>query len=91
MTISFSTCVYGRTKDILSNGFLRQQLDIINYDFSDKTIIVNQTTDRGSIIGLVKTYFPDFKIRFTEDDYEEVLKYFNLTRKVLDVSYWYSI
>jgi hypothetical protein len=91
MTISFSTCIYDKTKDILSNGFLRNQLNIINYPFDEKTIIVNQTNDRGYIIGLVKTYFPDFNIRFTEDDYIDVLKYFNLTKEKVNPGYWYSI
>lgn len=93
MRVTFSTNVYENTYSaVLLEGRLKIQLEATkNYPFYDKTIIVNEVKNREKVTNIIKTNFPDFKIYYSEDDFEEVLKYFGITKPELTYGYQYSI
>lgn len=91
MKVSFSINVYeGNYQKVLLDGFLKQQLDIIDYDFCDKNITLTDISDKEYIINIIKSEFPNFKIYDTSCNQEEVLNYFNLKIEDIQPSY-YSI
>jgi len=92
MTVGFSTNVYENSyKQTLLSDYIREQLKILAYNFSEYVITVNNVNDRAEVERIIKERFPDFKYYFTDDDSEEVLKSFNLTREDITPGYWYSV
>lgn len=92
MKVSFAISVWeGNYNKVLLDGFLKEQLNIIDYNFCEKSIIINDVINIDSVKNICYSEFPDFNIRYTNDDYEEVLKHFELSKEAIINGYWYSI
>jgi hypothetical protein len=92
MSVSFSTNIYEETyKKVLLEGFLQNQLDLINYPFDKKIITINNVDDKNNIIKIIEKNFKEFEYYFTDINNDFILKEFSLQRDSLDPGYLYSI
>jgi hypothetical protein len=91
MKVSFSINIYeGNYKKVLLDGFLKQQLDIIDYDFCSKNITMTDIGDAQDAIEFIHSQFPDFMVYDTKLDCDKVLNNFNLKKEDINPTY-YSI
>jgi hypothetical protein len=92
MKIAFYVNVWERTyENVLLNGFLENILDIINYKFDEKTIIINNIRNIHPILEIIGKKFNDFNIHLTEKDLPNKLEYFNLTKQDISSTYWTAL
>lgn len=92
--ISFATSVWEKTyQTFLSPSGLRVQYDKIAYPFKTKLIIINNVEDKEGVKKLIQKNYPDFDYICVEDMEEEVLLYFEISKRelILDNAYWYTI
>lgn len=89
--VSFSITVYdGNYQNVLLSGFLEEQLKILNYDFYENIITINDISDKEYVVKIIKEKFPSFRILSTDEKTSEVLGAFNQTRQSLNPGYFYS-
>ena len=46
----------------LSDGILKQQLELINYKFDDKSIVVNHVENRDNVNNIIKSVGPKYRL-----------------------------
>ena len=91
MKIAFYMNVWEKTLPILTNGFLPNTLNLINYWFDEKIIIVNNVADKEFTEYTISKLYPTFKYYFANKNSKEVLQSFNLTEDDIKSNYYTAI
>lgn len=77
MKICFQINVYEKTYREMFDWRLDHYLKVVNYDFDEYILVVNNVSNREDVIERAKK-FPKFSIYFAGDNDQEVLKHFDL-------------
>jgi hypothetical protein len=92
-SICFQTTCYEKDYSLLlEKGLLENYLSHFpEISFSEKRILINNVKNPKKIDKLINSKFPEFSYVFTDDQKQNVINYFDLDSKVINVGLYYSI
>ena len=92
MTVSFFISIYEKSYEaILNNNYLNSVVEKFNYEFEDKIIIINNVNNYDEVVAYIQNNYSEWKYFKIDEDSQNILKSFNLSREQIEIGYVYSI
>lgn len=90
----FTNCYERDWKTIIIEGGMERKIENLNYNFSNKVLIITNVSDRNTVESEL-TKIKDKKVideyYFTDDSSKETLDFFDINEDTFNGGYWYSI